>query len=67
MIVDFIVDPEELKQVKILQPIVIKFIDISNVNFLGETGKRMALAGFKFIVTEKLAEQLIKNKCAIRA
>ena len=66
MIVDFIIDPEELKKVEILQPIVIKFIDISKIDFLGETGKRMALAGFKFIVTEKFAEPLIKNKYAIR-
>ena len=62
---NFIVDPEHLKNVIVEDPVAIKFVNISNVTFLGETGKKMAKAGFKFIVTRKLAEELIKNKEAI--
>ena len=62
---NFIVDPEELKKVIISNPVTIKFIDISKIDFLGETGLKMASAGFKFIVTQKLAEKLIKEKIAI--
>ena len=66
MIADFIVDPEELKRVKIIDPVIIQFIDISNINFLGGTGILMTKTGFKFIITKNLAEQLIENKSAIR-
>ena len=62
---NFIVDPAELKKVIILNPVTIKFIDISKIDFLGETGLKMAASGFKFIVTQKLAEKLIKEKIAI--
>ena len=62
---NFIVDPDELKKVIILNPVTIKFIDISKIDFLGETGLKMASAGFKFIVTRKLADKLIKEKIAI--
>ena len=62
---EFIVDPEYLKKVIVKDPIPIKFIDISNVKFLGETGKKMALSGFTFFVTKELANKLIENKEAI--
>jgi hypothetical protein len=62
---DFIVDSEYLKKVIIKDPVAIKFIDISNIKFLGETGKKMALAGFKFFVTKKLADKLVQNKEAV--
>jgi len=62
---NFMVDQEDLKKVKISEPTVIKFINTSNINFLGETGMKMASAGFKFIVTKKLAEELIKDKIAV--
>ena len=64
---NFIVDPNDLKKVVVPDAITIKFIDISRINFLGETGKKMALAGFKFLVTKKLAEKLIKDKIAVLA
>lgn len=62
---DFIVDPEYLKKVIVKNPVYIKFIDISNVKFLGDTGKKMALEGYKFIVTKDLANKLIENKDAV--
>ena len=62
---DFIVDPQDLKKVIVKNPVTIKFVDISNITFLGETGKKMALAGFKFFVTKKLADKLVENKEAI--
>ena len=62
---DFIVDPEYLKKVIIKDQVAIKFVDISNIKFLGETGKKMALAGFKFFVTKKLADKLVQNKEAV--
>ena len=63
---NFIVDPNDLKKVVVPDAITIKFIDISRINFLGETGKKMALTGFKFLVTKKLAEKLIKDKIAVK-
>lgn len=62
---EFIVDPEHLKKVFVKDSIPIKFTDISNITFLGETGKKMALAGFTFLVTKNLADKLIKNKEAV--
>ena len=59
---NFIIDPDELKKVIIPNPVPIKFIDISKIDFLG---LKMAASGFKFIVTQKLAEKLIKEKIAI--
>jgi len=59
---NFIIDPDELKKVIIPNPVPIKFIDISKIDFLG---LKMAASGFKFIVTRKLAEKLIKDKIAI--
>ena len=59
---NFIIDPDELKKVIIPNPVPIKFIDISKIDFLG---LKMAASGFKFIVTRKLAEKLIKEKIAI--
>ena len=56
---NFIVDPNDLKKVVVPDAITIKFIDISRINFLGETGKKMALAGFKFLVTK--LSLVIKN------
>ena len=63
---NFIVDPDDLKKVIVPHPIVITFIDISKITFLGETGMKMAAAGFRFLVTKKLAEKLIKQKIAIQ-
>ena len=57
---NFIIDPDELKKVIIPNPT--KFIDIAKIDFLG---LKMAASGFKFIVTRKLAEKLIKDKIAI--
>ena len=62
---DFIVDPEYLKKVKVEDPVAVKIINISNITFLGETGKKMAEAGFKFFFTRKLAEKLVRDKDAI--
>ena len=62
---DFIVDPKYLKKVVVKDPVAIKFVDISNIKFLGETGKKMALAGFRFFVTKNLADKLVENKEAI--
>ena len=62
---NFIVDPNELKKVIVPESIGIKFIDISKIDFLGETGLKMAKAGFRFLVTKQLAEKLIKSKIAI--
>jgi len=62
---DFIVDPEYLKKVKVEDAVAVKIINISNITFLGETGKKMAEAGFKFLITRKLAEKLVKDKDAI--
>jgi len=61
---NFIVDPNDLKKVIVPQPIAITFIDISKIDFLGETGMKMARAGFRFFVTKKLAEKLIKENIA---
>jgi hypothetical protein len=62
---DFIVDPECLKKVKVEDPVAVKIINISNITFLGDTGKKMAKAGFTFLITRKLAEKLVKDKDAI--
>jgi len=62
---NFIVDPEDLKKVIVPHPVAITFIDISKIKFLGETGMKMAAAGFRFFVTKKLAEELIKENIAI--
>jgi hypothetical protein len=62
---DFIVDSEYLKNVNVEDPVAVQFINISNITFLGATGKKMAKAGFKFFITRKLAEKLVKDKAAI--
>ena len=62
---NFIVDPDDLKKVIVPQAIAITFIDISKIDFLGETGMKMAAAGFRFFVTKKLAEKLIQQNIAI--
>jgi len=62
---DFIVDPVYLHKVIVKDPVAIKFIDISNIKFLGETGKKMALKGFRFFLTKNLAYKLIENKEAV--
>ena len=62
---NFIIDPQDLKKVVVPQPIVIKFINPSKIDFLGETGMKMAKAGFRFFITKPIAEQLIKDNIAI--
>ncbi len=63
---NFIVDPEHLKRVHVPHPVSIMFIDLTKVDFLGETGKTMALEGFRFLVTSELAHKLLDNGSAIR-
>jgi hypothetical protein len=63
---NFIVDPDDLKKVIISDPVSIRFIDPSRINFLGETGMKMAYAGFKFIVTKTMAKDLIENNIAVK-
>ena len=40
---NFIVDPDDLKKVIISDPVSIRFIDPSRINFLGETGMENGL------------------------
>ena len=54
-------DPEYLKKVKVEDPVAVKIINVSNITFLGETGKKMAEAGFKFLISRKLAERLVRD------
>ncbi len=62
---NFIVDPDDLKKVVVPKPVAVRFIDTSKINFLGETGLKMASAGFRFLVTEELAKKLIEDNVAI--
>jgi hypothetical protein len=66
IVADFIVDPNHLKRVHVPCPVPIKFVDLTNVDFLGETGRRMALAGFRFFVSAPLARKLLSNGSAVR-
>lgn len=65
VIANFIVAPDDLRKVYVPQPVAIQFVDLTLVDFLGETGVQMAEAGFKFLVTQKLAQKLIKDGSAI--
>jgi hypothetical protein len=66
---DFMVDPQQLAtKATVVDPVMIIFINMDNPNdnslsskLLGESGKRMAAAGFHFAVTKKIASELISN------
>ena len=64
---DFVVSAEEIARVVVDDPVRVRFVDVSEVGFLGETGRKMALAGFTFVVTKGLAEALYANRQAVYA
>jgi hypothetical protein len=56
---DFMVHPDDLQnRAYIEDPVLVKIINPEEFKLLGESGKRMAELGFRFILTQKLAKTL---------
>jgi hypothetical protein len=63
---NFIVHPDDLRRVRVERPTLVRFVEskVDAVGFLGETGKAMASAGFRFIVTKVVADRLVREGVA---